>query len=546
MLRIYNPNGEAGSFTTSATGALSADVNSWIWLSYDQLNLELLGDLSNSSGQIGLILIESSHKGNSHPYHKQKLAFLLSNMRHFAVEAVAQGYQVQYLISEASYAEVLDEMQQMVGKIHAIDHAERTTRLEVQSLVQEGKILLHPHSGWLTSESLFTDSVGDQPPFRMDAFYRNVRRKTGWLMQEGKPMGGQFSHDGENRKPWRGDPTPPRAPQFTMDQIDKEVVLLVDQCFSHHPGAADLSTVPTSRQDVIKALAFASECMSHFGTYEDAMSSSSKGLFHTRLAPLINLHRVLPSQAIDLALNSGSSLNNVEGFVRQMIWREYVHHIHVVTDGFRTLQVNRSSSRRDANWFEVSPVDSESHPNHLMQRQPLPAAYWGAKSGLSCLDTSVASVMDDAWTHHIPRLMVLSNIAHLLDVEPRQLTDWFHFAFIDAFDWVVEPNVLGMGTFATGSAMMTKPYVAGSAYINRMSDHCSTCEFHPKKNCPISRLYWAYLARHQQAFSGNHRLAMPMRNLSRRNAEQQHIDHQTYLRVQQALNQGETLHPNDQ
>jgi deoxyribodipyrimidine photolyase-related protein len=103
-----------------------------------------------------------------------------------------------------------------------------------------------------------------------------------------------------------------------------------------------------------------------------------------------------------------------------------------------------------------------------------------------------------------------------------------------------------MGTFATGSAMMTKPYVAGSAYINRMSDHCSTCEFHPKKTCPISRLYWAYLARHQDAFSGNHRMSMPMRNLSRRSEEQKRIDHQTYLRVQQALTNGETLHPNDQ
>jgi deoxyribodipyrimidine photolyase-related protein len=151
--------------------------------------------------------------------------------------------------------------------------------------------------------------------------------------------------------------------------------------------------------------------------------------------------------------------------------------------------------------------------------------------------------MEEGWTHHIPRLMVLSNIAHLLDVNPRELTDWFHVAFIDAYDWVVEPNVLGMGTFATGSAMMTKPYVAGSAYINRMSDHCSTCDFHPKKTCPISRMYWAYLARHAPAFSGNHRLSMAMRNVEKRSEEQRQLDHATFLHVQQTLAKGGKLTP---
>jgi deoxyribodipyrimidine photolyase-related protein len=141
---------------------------------------------------------------------------------------------------------------------------------------------------------------------------------------------------------------------------------------------------------------------------------------------------------------------------------------------------------------------------------------------------------------------VLSNIAHLVDVHPRQLTDWFHVAFIDAYDWVVEPNVLGMGTFALGSAMMTKPYVAGSAYINRMSNHCKSCEFHPKKTCPISRLYWAYLDRHSDSFKGNHRLSMAMRNVAKRSEEQRSLDHQTYLRVQEALANGTILHPEDQ
>ena len=151
--------------------------------------------------------------------------------------------------------------------------------------------------------------------------------------------------------------------------------------------------------------------------------------------------------------------------------------------------------------------------------------------------------MDEGWTHHIPRLMVLSNVANLLDVNPRELTDWFHAAFIDAYDWVVEPNVLGMGTFALGTAMMTKPYVAGSAYINRMSDHCKSCAFHPKKNCPMTRLYWAYLARHGEAFEGNHRMSMTLRNVQRRSPEERDLDAATFEHVKEVLGNGGTLRP---
>lgn len=168
-------------------------------------------------------------------------------------------------------------------------------------------------------------------------------------------------------------------------------------------------------------------------------------------------------------------------------------------------------------------------------------AYWGQSSGMECLDWAVESVMDEAWTHHIPRLMVLSNLAQLMDIEPRQLTDWFHAAFIDAFDWVVEPNVLGMGTFALGDAMMTKPYVSGSPYIKKMGDFCSSCEFHPAKTCPISPMYWAYFERHKAAFSGNHRLAMTLRTLAKRSEEKKQHDRESFEYVVRTLGEGKSL-----
>ncbi|MEC7682128.1 MAG: FAD-binding domain-containing protein [Candidatus Thermoplasmatota archaeon] len=226
-------------------------------------------------------------------------------------------------------------------------------------------------------------------------------------------------------------------------------------------------------------------------------------------------------------------MNSTEGFVRQLIWREYVKHVHDITDGFDNISVNRTLTEvRDAMWygggFSAPPPWKNRHPNHLSQENNLPMAYWNADSGFNCLDTVVGSVIEDGWTHHIPRLMVLGNIASLLDVNPRQLTDWFHAAFIDAYDWVVEPNVLGMGTFALGESMMTKPYISGAAYINRMSDYCKECQFDPKKNCPITNLYWDFIFRHSESFNGNHRMSIPLRNSLRRDEEKKNIDKQTF------------------
>ena len=529
---------EQGAFGDALTTPEPADVDAWVWLSYDQLNVAFL-DALKPLGRLGVVLIESTHKARQRPYHQQKLAVLLSNQRHFALELQDEGIPVLYLLSSQTYAEVVHQVHQQTGPLHAFAHAERSLRMEVNPHVEQGIVVLHDHPGWVTQRSWFVESVGVEPPFRMDAFYRTVRQKTGWLMVEGKPVGGKYSFDAENRRPWKGEPEAPPAPFFGRDAVDEEVEALVRSRFADHPGRVDLSSQPTSRGDLDAALAFARDALPHFGAFEDAMSERSRGLFHSRLATVVNLHRLMPSEVVAMALDSPAPLNSVEGFVRQMIWREYVHHIHAVTDGFRTLDVHRQSAVREARW--PTKDDGELHPNHLRQQQALPDAYWGKTSGLQCLDASVASVMEDGWTHHIPRLMVLSNIANMLDVDPRALTDWFHAAFIDAYDWVVEPNVLGMGTFALGAAMMTKPYVAGAAYINKMSDHCGACRFHPKKTCPMTRLYWAYLNRHGDSFSGNHRMAIAMKNVERRAEDEKALDHATFEHVLATLKRAEEL-----
>ena len=504
----------------------SKDTVDWFYVPYDQLNHDIFPWANLDRENTGLIFIESSKKGNSKKFHKQKLALLLSNMRHFSEEAKSLGHPIIYKNTSLGYREILDELYQQIGLIKVVTPAERELRFELEPLRSAGKIQFLEHDGWLTKRNWFLESVGDKPPFRMDRFYQRVRKETGILMEDGKPVGGKYSFDSENRFPWKGDPETQKELEFEVDKIDNEVMDLVNSKFSTNPGKCDLSKVPTTLEQNIQSLNWALENLPNFGRYEDAMSSKSRYLFHSKLATSINLHRLSPKLVIDSALNTDSPLNSLEGFFRQLIWREYVRHIHEVTDGFRTLEV-----------FD----DKQSAPNFLNQNNPLPETFWGVKSGFNCLDTVVDSVMDEGWTHHIPRLMILSNFANLLDINPRELTTWFHEAFIDAYDWVVEPNVLGMGTYSLGDAMMTKPYISGTPYINKMSDYCKSCKFDPKKNCMVSNLYWAFIERHKDSFQGNIRMSMPLRNLAKRSDEKKEQDKLAYEYILYSLSRSEEV-----
>jgi deoxyribodipyrimidine photolyase-related protein len=250
-------------------------------------------------------------------------------------------------------------------------------------------------------------------------------------------------------------------------------------------------------------------------------------------------------------------LASKEGFIRQVLgWREFVYHVHEATDGFRELPGERVEVAPQAGdggrerWAgepwpaperDRAGLDGGATPSALGADGPLPPAFWGTPSGLACLDRVVADVWDEAYSHHITRLMILSNLATLLDVSPRELTDWFWVAYSDAYDWVVEPNVLGMGTFALGDLMTTKPYVCGSAYIHRMSDYCAGCAFDPKRDCPVTPLYWAFLDRHEKRLAGNPRMRLPLRSLERRGDKRRRDDRRTFRRVRKALLGGENL-----
>jgi deoxyribodipyrimidine photolyase-related protein len=305
-----------------------------------------------------------------------------------------------------------------------------------------------------------------------------------------------------------------------------------------------------------------------FGPFEDAMCRQSSTLFHTRLSSLLNIGRLLPRRLVLEAEQLAIDLPSKEGFIRQILgWREFVHHVHEATDGFRQDPLRpgmswpsegRPGSGGYEEWKnEPWPVqradsvrgadepDGGAAPTYLGPGRPMLPAYWGVESGLACLDRVVADVWREGYSHHITRLMVLANIASLLDLSPRAVTDWFWVAYTDAYDWVVEPNVLAMGMFAVGPVMTTKPYVAGSAYIHRMSDYCGECSFDPKKNCPLARLYWAYLNRHADALADNPRLSLPLASAARRPSNEQALDRLTFEIAHRILSAGGKLRPDD-
>lgn len=531
-----------------ATEGLHPHNRRWVYVPYDQLT-DAVGPLSElSPRELGIVMVESPRKAGQRPYHQQKLALVLANGRHFALEQARRGVAVEHVVAKGSYADALRAVAARRGQLCMMEAAERELRVELQPLVSDGLLEVRPHAGWLTDVADF-DPKGKGPPWRMDTFYRRVRKRTGLMLDErGKPAGGKWSHDADNRKSWRGDPPAPAPPTFEPDEITEEVGALIERQFGHHPGTLDLTTLPATAQDAKTQWSWAQEhCMEHFGPYEDAMSVASRTIFHTRTSALINLHRLLPRAVVDDVARANLPLSSQEGFIRQVLgWREFVRHVHRATDGFRsvapTLEVPGDGGFESwAGWpwpRAAALVDGGADPSLPGARVQVPPAFWGVRSGMACLDTVVEGVWREGYGHHITRLMILANLATLLDVSARSLTDWFWAAYTDAYDWVVEPNVLGMGTFAAGDVMTTKPYVSGSAYIDKMSDYCRGCAFKPKTTCPVTSLYWAFLARHEAELSGNHRLALVMGSLRKRSESQKRRDAATFEAVREALAAG--------
>ena len=525
----------------------------WIYIPYDRFT-DRVGPLTEQrASDTGIVIVESTAKALRRPYHKKKLVVLISNMRHFAVEQQARGVSVLYHFSPLSHGQALLDLQHThdFPTLTCTTPAERELRLDLQTAQSNGlSINFVDDPTWASTTADFTTVYGSFQPgksYVMDRFYRHMRKQTGILMQGAKPFGGEFSYDADNRKPFRNQVPVPTLPTFSPDDLTQEVIALVETTYPHHFGTTQNFDLPCTQQDCDAFWQFfLTHMLPQFGPFEDAMRDDHLSLFHSKTSVLLNLGRLLPLDLIrdvaDRATSNTAPLNSCEGFIRQLLgWREFMRHIHEQTDGYRLLKdhvpqephprpqeksPDQTLEAASAYNIPAAPDPYEgARPSALHAALPLPAVYWGVKAGLHCMDTVVSQVIDEGWSHHITRLMVLSNLATLCGFSPRELTDWFWFAYVDAYDWVVEPNVLGMATYADGGLTATKPYVSGAAYINRMSNFCPHCQYDPKKStgpnsCPFTALYWSFLERNESTLSTNFRLFQPYNSLRRKSPDE--------------------------
>ena len=372
---------------------------------------------AGTGARAGAVLVESREWLSRRPYHRQRVAIILLNLRAFADELQAAGVDVRLLSTERPIAEAVRSEVTGLGPLDVLEPAEREMRAELADMIESGDLRVHPNPQWITRDSDFAAAKGREG-WRMDAFYRAVRRRTGLLMEDGQPVGGKLSFDVDNRARWDGIPAAPEPPRFPRTPLRDAVEREVTSVYAAHPGRLDVEALPATHDDTRVLWQWGVRaCLPHFGPFEDAMSERSRGLFHTRISPSLNLGRIAPATLVSDACASGAPIQSVEGFVRQVIgWREFVRHVHRATDGFRTSPsgaspvLPRPGDAGYARWAgrawvpagEAPPgVDGGAAPSHFgAERTPLPPAYWGATagSGASTMRSNRCGTRDGATT----------------------------------------------------------------------------------------------------------------------------------------------------
>ncbi len=476
----------------------------------DQLSLDLSA-LDDLDPQRDTVLMMEVMEENTHVrHHKQKIVLVLSAMRHFAETLRQRGLTVDYVKLDArdNTGSLTTEVQRAVAR-HRPSRIVVTEPSEwrVQALVDgwaevTGKpVDVRPDHRFFASRARFSAWASGRRGWRMEHFYRAMRREHGLLMEDDKPAGGEWNYDRANRKRLPAGTVLPARLRFSPDEMTRQVMALVESRFPDHFGELEDFGWPVSRADALLSLAeFVAHELPHFGDYQDAMKAGGPFLYHSLLAPALNLGLLSPQEvcrAAEMAWREGvAPLNAAEGFVRQVLgWREYVRGVY----------------------WTLMPGYADQ--NALQATRDLPAFYWTGATDMRCLREAIGSTARHAYSHHIQRLMVTGNFALLAGIAPRQIERWYLAVYADAFEWVEMPNTLGMAVFADGGQLASKPYAASGAYIDRMSDFCAGCAYDVGQKtgpnaCPFNYLYWAFLIRQKDRLSDNPRMAMPYRVLA--------------------------------
>lgn len=435
-------------------------------------------------------------------HHKKKIAFVFSAMRHHADRLRKDGWQVSY--TEYDAAENAGTLSGEVKKIIS-EHSPQSiviTEPGEWRLLEDIKtwqkkyntpVDIRLDDRFICSHERFQTWAAGRKQLRMEYFYRDMRRQTGLLMDGDKPEGGKWNYDADNRKSAKPDLFMPRPYQTKPDKITKDVLQLVEENFADHFGDLTPFWFAVTADEAEAALSqFIDQALPNFGDYQDAMLDGERFLYHSVLSAYINAGLLDPlkvCERVEDAYRSGHApLNAVEGFIRQIIgWREYVRGIY---------------------WLKMPDYIDE---NFFGNDRPLPDFYWTGETEMACLKAAITQTKEEAYAHHIQRLMLTGNFALLAGIDPHEVHEWYLAVYADAYEWVELPNTLGMSQFGDGGVLASKPYAASGAYINRMSNHCKHCRYDVKQKtgdeaCPFNSLYWDFLARNEDKLKSNARM----------------------------------------
>ena len=460
----------------------------------DQLSLDLHGLRKADKDTDIVVMAEVDAEATYTPHHPKKIAFTFMAMRRFAQTLRDAGWRVDYTKLDDP-----DNTQSITGELIRRASAQDTKGVVVTEpgewrLIDAlGALPLRVHTladdRFIASHADFEGWAAGRKQLRMEYFYRDMRRKTGLLMEGDKPAGGKWNYDHDNRKPAGGvDHTGPL--EFEPDQ---EVLDLVAARYGDNFGDLTPFWFATTAQDAQKSLDhWIENALPQFGDFQDAMLTDQPFMYHAIIGLYLNAGLLNPlkvcQQVADAYTRGHAPLNAVEGFIRQIIgWREYVRGIYFLE--------GRDYTAR----------------NGLAHDRALPPVFWGGATKMQCMDQAVGQTKAHAYAHHIQRLMVTGNFALLAGVDPAQVHDWYLAVYADAYEWVEAPNVIGMSQFADGGIIASKPYISSGNYIHKMSNYCKSCAYRVQDKtgadaCPFNLLYWHFLDRHRDRFSGNPRM----------------------------------------
>lgn len=442
------------------------------------------------------------------PHHKQKLIYLITSLRKY-IPTISHGRVIHEKVTEnhQGLTKTLKRIfsEQQFEKLYVTKPSDYQTLKELMFFCQSNSIILNvlEDTKFVSNEEDFNLWSKGKKSLIQEYFYRWIRKKHSVLMDEGKPEGGKWNLDKENRKGASAlKEIIPDRKLIKTDELTIGVMVEVDKIFNKSFGDFEnFNWATTHKEAWNQMLEFFDTYFKNYGSFQDAMKSNEPFMFHSLLSAYLNSGLLDPMDCIEEAecryRNNKAPLNSVEGFIRQIIgWREFIRGIY---------------------W---SNMPHYKELNFFNNTNKLPSFFWDGNTKMHCIADVVDTTKKNAYAHHIQRLMVTGNFAMLSGISPNDICDWYLSVYIDAYEWVELPNTLGMATFSDGGVVGSKPYAASGKYINRMSNYCSSCEYNPKNtieddSCPFNYLYWNFLMKNQGLLSKNPRMGLIYNTLSK-------------------------------